>query len=229
MDRRKRIAIYGGTFDPVHNGHVEVARNTVELFEISKLFFVPARKAPHKLELEVTDPLHRYAMLALATQDDARLLISTFELQSADRGYTVDTLSHFGSEVQSPSDLFFIMGADSWAEVMTWRDWKRLFQLANLVVVTRPGFEVKLQQEALAAVAEIHDVRSQDAERISQLLDETSGPRVYITDAAMVDVSATTIRDAARQGCIEELRKLLPVPVADYITKYKLYKNSHEN
>ena len=82
MDRKKRIALYGGTFDPIHLGHLEVARKVSRLFEIDELWFVVAQVAPHKAALEVTPALHRYAMLALATQDDPRLLISTFELDA---------------------------------------------------------------------------------------------------------------------------------------------------
>ena len=87
MGARKRIALYGGTFDPVHSGHLEIARRVSELFEIEKVLFVPAQVAPHKVGRPVTEPIHRYAMLALATQNDPRLLISTFELDAPDRRY----------------------------------------------------------------------------------------------------------------------------------------------
>src|SRR6185295_9712630 len=95
MDRKKRIALYGGTFDPIHNGHLEVAREVSRLFEIDELFFVIAQLAPHKVHRDVTGGLHRHAMLALATQAEPKFLISTFELDVPGRGYTVDTLAHF--------------------------------------------------------------------------------------------------------------------------------------
>ena len=104
MDRKKRIALYGGTFDPIHLGHLEVARKVLRFFEIDELWFVPAQLAPHKLSREVTPALHRYAMLALATQDEPQLFISTFELDAPGRCYTVDTLAHFKSELND-SDL----------------------------------------------------------------------------------------------------------------------------
>src|SRR3954471_7038179 len=107
---QKRIALYGGTFDPVHLGHIEIARRVSELFEIAKVLFVPAQVAPHKMRLPVTDPIHRYAMLALATQNDPRLSISTFELDAPDRRYTVDTVAHFQRTIGDSSELFFIMG-----------------------------------------------------------------------------------------------------------------------
>jgi len=113
MSGKKRIALYGGTFDPVHRGHLAVARTISQIFEIDELLFVPAWLAPHKRTRDVTPALHRYAMLALATQQDARLRISSFELESPDRSYTVETLAHFESELGNDAELFFLMGADS--------------------------------------------------------------------------------------------------------------------
>src|SRR5215467_12782166 len=104
----KRIALYGGTFDPVHLGHLEVARKVSELFELEKVIFIPAQLAPHKLGRvgrPVTEPIHRYAMLALATQDDPRLVISTFELDAPDRRYTVDTVAEFQRELGDETEL----------------------------------------------------------------------------------------------------------------------------
>ena len=95
MCAQQRIALYGGTFDPVHVGHLEIARKVSQLFEIEKVLFIPAQLAPHKVGRDVTEPIHRYAMLALATQNDPQLLISTFELDAPDRRYTVDTVAHF--------------------------------------------------------------------------------------------------------------------------------------
>src|SRR5678810_280324 len=141
MCSQQRIALYGGTFDPVHTGHVEIARRVSELFEIEKLLFIPAQMAPHKIGRPVTEPIHRYAMLALATQNDPKLSISTFELDAPDRRYTVDTIAHFQRLFGSACDLFFIMGADSWSEITTWREWERLLTMTNHIVVTRPGYE----------------------------------------------------------------------------------------
>src|SRR5258708_5316605 len=98
MDQRKSLAIYGGTFDPVHSGHLEIARGVSRLFAIDEFLFVPARAAPHKLDHEVSSALHRYAMLALATQEEPGLCISRFELDEPQRQYTVDTLFHFRSQ-----------------------------------------------------------------------------------------------------------------------------------
>lgn len=227
MEQRKRIAIYGGTFDPVHSGHLEIARRVSQLFAIDDFLFVPARVAPHKSDREVSSALHRYAMLSLATRTDQRLCISTFELDGPERQYTVDTLFHFRSRFGEPAFLFFVMGADSWAEITTWREWQRLLTLANLVVVTRPGYEFSAEQVGSGAAASVIDVRGLTEEHVVKSM-EPGRQKIFVTDAVMLDVSATELRQAARENRSEKLDKLVPLEVADYIRKYKLYRNTHE-
>lgn len=227
MEQRKRIAIYGGTFDPVHSGHLEIARQVSQLFVIDEFLFVPARVAPHKLARGVSSVLHRYAMLALATRADPRLCISTFELDGPERQYTVDTLFQFRARFGDSADLFFVMGADSWAEITTWREWQRLMTLANLIVVTRPGYEVSTEQVSAETAARVVDVRGLTAAHSSRTV-EPGARRIFVTDAVRHDVSATEVRQAAREIRDEDLNKLVPLEVADYIRKYKLYRNTHE-
>ena len=220
---RKRIAIYGGTFDPVHSGHLEVARRVSQLFVIDEFLFVPAMVAPHKLDREVSGALHRYAMLALATNRESRLSISTFELDGPGRQYTVDTLLHFRSQFGESADLFFVMGADSWAEITTWREWRRLLTLANLIVVTRPGYEISVTQVGAETAASVVDLRGAAA---SAVTSEPGCQKVFVTDVVMLDVSATQIRRAAQADDNEKLNGLVPLEVADYIRKYRLYRNT---
>jgi nicotinate-nucleotide adenylyltransferase len=224
MKQRKRIAIYGGTFDPVHSAHLEIARRVSPLFAIDEFLFVPARLAPHKLDRDVTSALHRYAMLALATRAEPRLCISTFELDEPERQYTVDTLSYFRSRFGEAADLFFVMGADSWAEITTWRQWRRLLTLANLIVVTRPGFAVSQEHVSAETAATIVDVRGLESAQTS----DSGAPGIFVTDAVMLDVSATEVRQAARENQTEKLNALVPLEVAEYIRKYRLYRNTHE-
>ena len=226
MDQRKRIGIYGGTFDPVHLGHIEVARRVSQLFEIDEIVFVPALHAPHKLARGVTSAFHRYAMLALATRHESKQVISTFELELGERRYTVETLAHFQAELKHSRELFFIMGADSWSEIATWRDWERLLSLTNHVVVTRPGFEVRTDHVPEHVRKRIVDVRG--ISHLPQKFREPDQKHIFITDAVMMDVSATEIRRAVNQSAGADLTKLVPDSVAEYITKYRLYRDSNE-
>jgi len=224
MEQRKRIAIYGGTFDPVHAGHLEVARQVLQLFAIDEFLFMPARRAPHKLDRQPSPALHRYAMLALATRAHPQFTVSTFELEQPERGYTVDTLSHFRAE-SGDADLFFVMGADSWSEITIWHEWQRLMTLANLIVVTRPGYEVAVDHVDEVTAGRVVDLRSLSA--TSSLPEsDPDALKVFITDAVMHDVSATAVRQAVRGERNKDLEKLVPPEVADYIRKYGLYRNS---
>ncbi len=170
MDRRKRIALYGGTFDPVHLGHIEVAKRVTQLFEIDQLF---------------------------------------------------------KGELGESADLFFVMGADSWAEITSWREWKRLLTMVNHIVVTRPGYALDAQPMTPWLAERIVELRSETAERIADRLQSAEGPQIFLTDAVMIDISATDIRRAVRANT-DELTQLVPPTVADYIRKYQLYEDSNE-
>ena len=227
MEQRKRIAIYGGTFDPVHTGHTEIARRVTQLFEIDKFLFVPARVAPHKFDREVSPALHRYAMLALATKSEPRLYISTFELDGPGRQYTVDTLSYFRTQFGTSTDLFFVMGADSWNEITTWHEWRRLMTLSNLVVVTRPGYDIRTEQVNAEAAARVVDLR-ESKKGDGPIAITRKVQKVFFTDLVMLDISATDIRRASEKVS-DELNSLVAGDVAEYIRKYQLYRNKHED
>jgi len=223
---RRRVALYGGTFDPVHVGHAAVARNLVALFGLDEIIFVPAYVAPHKRDRKVSPALHRYAMLALATQDDERLRVSTVELEAPGRPYTIDTLGRFAALAGEGVRLFFVMGADSWEEITTWREWERVLSLTDHLVVTRPGYELDDSHVTADVRARIADVRGASRERVEAELQAARGrKRIYLTDAASVSLSATDVREAVRSGGADAARlgELVAPPVAEYIRKYGLY------
>src|ERR1700682_5031467 len=160
----QRLAIYGGTFDPVHNGHIEVARRALQLFELDEVLFVPACLRPHKSV--ISSAFHRFAMLALATEQYAQLRLSTIELDEPNRPYAVDTVERLQSEIGSNNRLFFMIGADSWSEITTWHEWERLLKMCDLIVVTRPGYE--LSGKVPPAAAKVVDVQGLNRQEISR-------------------------------------------------------------
>lgn len=214
----RRVGIYGGTFDPVHNGHIESARKVCELFALDELIFVPAYVPPHKKRADVTSGFHRFAMLVLATKDEPRWQVSTIELDDPARPYAVETVERFKSQLGEECRLFFLMGADSWSEIATWRDWQRFLTICDQIVVTRPGYELK------TSTANVVDVRGKSAAEFTAAVDETDAPSAFFTDAVMVDIKATELRAAARSGRHELLRERVPEAIASYIEKYFLYK-----
>ena len=227
MERRRRIALYGGTFDPVHAGHLAVARGLGLLFSLDEVLFIPAYVAPHKRERRVSPALDRHAMLALATQGEERFRVSTVELEAPGRPYTVETLAGFRDRLGGGARLFFVMGADSWEEITTWRDWERVLALADHLVVTRPGYRLSTGHVTEGVRGRVVDVRGRTREEVEGELEAARGERIYLTDAANVDASATDVRAAVARGAWDELGALVAPAVAEYIRKYGLYREAN--
>ncbi len=218
---RHRLGLYGGTFDPIHNGHFKVAEAVLKSFAMDRMLFVPAYTPPHKRGQQISSPYHRQAMLALATADAPQMFISTIELESPSRPYTIETLQRLQSD-HTGSQLFFVMGADSFKDITMWREYERILSEYDVIVATRPGYD------------EGHDITAHLAQNLQGgILDLRGGLRpsqehfaarhIYLTDYIEVDVSSTDVRELAAQG--RGIDDIVPAPVAAYIAKYKLYQN----
>lgn len=223
MNRKKRIAVYGGTFDPVHNGHLAIAKSILTLFDLDEILFVPAFVAPHKRDVKSSAAWHRYAMLALETKDEPKLRLSTIELDAPEKPFTIQTLSRLQNEWGDSIRQFFIMGADSWADIRTWRDWEELLLMTNHIVVTRPGYKLDASHITQEARARIVDICGKETEEVHNILEGESEPKIYVTDAMQIDISASKIRQKVGEGKVDWVKDV-PVSVAGYIKKYKLYK-----
>lgn len=225
----KRIAFYGGSFDPVHNGHVAIAERLLDLFELDEFVFIPAFHAPHKKRKKPTSPFHRFAMLCLATEDEARIKVSKMELDVPERPYSVETLTTLKERLPD-AEIFFVMGADSWADITTWREWETVLTLTNHIVVTRPGYEIRFDHVTDAARNRVIDLRIQEGSALSEPGAVATGFRrtddisrsIYITDAVDMNVSASDIRSRIREK-IDGWQQDVPDRVAKYIEKYELY------
>lgn len=215
----RRIAFYGGTFDPVHCGHVTVAERLIALFRLDEFVFLPAFHAPHKPDRPPTSAYHRFTMLSLATLGEPRMKVSTLELDHAEKRYTVDSLPEIIA-LYPDAEIFFVMGADSWQDITTWREWERVLLMSNHIVVTRPGYEIGFGHVTQAVRERIVDLRNGGR----QAAEDDNSPRIYITDAVRVDVSATDIREDVREDDILNRWDDVPETVAKYIEKYELYK-----
>ena len=216
----ERIGVYGGTFDPLHVGHLRVAEALVDKFNLDRLLFVPANVPPHKRDQEISATYHRYAMISLATAAAPRLLVSPIELESPARPYTIETLGRL-ERVYPDAGLFFVMGTDSFSEVTLWREHARLLQQYGIIVATRPG---GAGGDDLAAhltpglQARVVDLRGGKCPKEADL----ATPHIFLTDFVAEDVSATQIRERIARG--ERIDDLVPPAVAAYIAKYDLYQ-----
>lgn len=212
----KRIAFYGGSFDPVHNGHLAIAKTLTELFALDEFTLIPAFHAPHKRDKNVTSAFCRYAMLSLATNDEPKIKVSTIELNAPEKPFTVETQTKLKKEF-SKAEIFFVIGADSWEEITTWREWEKVLTLTNIIVVTRPGYEITLPQVTPEIRERIVDLRNKNEQKINH-----QEQKIYITDAVNLDISSTDIRQKIAEGN-NAWRKNVPPEVAKYVEKYELY------
>lgn len=198
----------GGTFDPIHNGHLSAAQSVAETFQVDEVHFVPAFSPPHKASRGITSPFHRFAMVALATVSIDRFRPSTIEVDALERRYTVQTLEAM-KHAYAGSELLFIVGTDMYRDIETWKDYRRLFELAHLVVVNRPGFAFR-----------------EDAARYQRLSEKQSvtlpaEPSVFYLPFVAQPISSSEIRGKCGQGA--EAKQWLPPLVWNYIERNKLY------
>lgn len=237
----RRIALFGGTFDPIHVGHLAVARAAVRRFGLDQVHFIPSAHPPHKRCDEMAPFEHRFAMVALACAEHPRFVASLAESGAVVNGargrafYSIDTVRRFrrqlqgrqlqGRELQQPRDrLFFLLGADSFLQIASWKDYEVLLGLCDFVVAHRPGFRTA----ALRRMIPPGLLRETSAEP-ARGLSPARGPRgiplrdttVYLLDTVDSDVSATAVRRRLDSG--RSVRGLVPGRVEEYISKQALY------
>ncbi len=211
-----RIGVYGGTFDPIHNGHFRIAEALIEAFGLDRMLLVPAYVPPHKRGQRISSAYHRMAMLALATADSERIFVSTIELDAPSRPYTIETLGRLQGEYPG-SRLFFVMGSDSFRDVVMWRDYERILTEYSVIVSVRPG----AGPQGTAHLPESLRQRVVDL-RGGRQPESLSVERIYLTDYVCVDVSSTAIREMISRR--QDAKSLMPPAVAGYIEKYELYR-----
>jgi len=199
------IGVMGGTFDPVHNGHLILAEEAKARLNLSEVVFVPAGRPWQKADRVITAAEHRLQMVRLATADKPYFKLATLDIERAGPSYTIDTITELRTQINSRDELFFILGWDSLVELPQWRDAPRLVRLSYLVAAPRPGYP---RPELKALEAEIPGISE----------------RVMLMDEPKIDISATDIRQRVARGL--SIHHLVPEPVERYISKNKLYLTS---
>jgi nicotinate-nucleotide adenylyltransferase len=200
----RKIGIMGGTFDPIHYGHLVTAEAARAEFELEDIIFVPSGHPPHKEGKMVTPGDDRYLMTVLATITNLNFKVSRIELDREGPTYAVDTLAQFRQNYGDDVQLYFITGADAILEIFTWKNVPELFSYCHFIAATRPGYS----REKLNGL-------------INTLQKEYS-TKVYSLDVPALAISSTDIRERVRTG--RPIKYLLPEAVQDYIVKRGLYK-----
>jgi nicotinate-nucleotide adenylyltransferase len=197
-----KIGILGGTFDPVHRGHLAIAGEAMARLELAAVYFVPASLTPLKEGNNILPAVHRVEMVRLAIAGNLCFKLSTVEIDRPGISYTVDTIARLKEQFGPGTELFFIIGMDSLAQLPRWKDPSRIIRLCRLVVFPRPGYRIPDLESLEVAIPGIKE-------------------RVILLDKPLMDISATEIRERVLSS--RSVDDLVPGPVAEYIEKHKLY------
>ncbi len=214
----RRIGILGGTFDPVHIGHLKIAAAVQRRFALDSVVFIPAANPPHKSAIAIAPLKDRLAMLQCAIRGQEGFYLSTMEAERVGPSYSVDTLSRLRTTLAGDTELFFIIGIDAFEEIATWKSYRHLPDFAHLVVVNRPDHTLEqLNQLISRHFNGFHYDSDSDAWKSAAQIG-----RIYALSTAPVAVSSTRIRQQLRAG--EPVDQLVPPCVAQYIADNELYR-----
>ncbi len=213
------IGLLGGTFDPIHLGHLRLAEEMAEVLGLAEVRFLPGGMPPHR-PAPVAPAVARRDMVGLAIAGNPRFVLDEHEVFQTTPGYMVDTLAALRAELGTDTPLVLILGADAFAGLEGWSRWRRLFDLAHLAVAHRPGIAVDALENALPAElrAEFDLRRAREPGELSRL----AAGRIWPYPMTALDISASRLRERMAHG--QSLRYLMPDAVIDYIHRHALYR-----
>jgi nicotinate-nucleotide adenylyltransferase len=221
------VGLFGGTFDPIHRGHLAVARAAQQRFDLGRILFVPASIPPHKQHQKITSYAHRYAMTALATSEDKKFVVSDIESPehlAGEPSYSIETIRKVKKHLKKSDQLFFLIGMDAFEDIAKWREAEAVLRETGFIVMARPGFSlrdigVSLPETMRPDPKVVNSLKHQPASGDIVV----SGATLHLLPDTNEKVSATQIRAAARTG--KKLDTLVGTAVADYIRKTGLYRD----
>ncbi|MBI4460396.1 MAG: nicotinate (nicotinamide) nucleotide adenylyltransferase [Acidobacteria bacterium] len=214
------VALFGGTFDPVHSGHLSAARASLQTFELDQIHFVPASVPPHKQSRVINAFHHRYAMVVLACAGEPRFLPSLLEAPEPERkapNYAIDTVRGQVERLSKEDRLYFLIGADAFLEINHWYEWQALLQSCDFIIASRPGFPIAEIEQVVPP-----ELRNGPAAGNTIPLLRT---KLHLLTTVHSDVSSSNIRQLAAKG--ESIRGLVPDAVEEYIRKLKLFAHAN--
>lgn len=213
-----KIGLFGGTFNPIHLGHLRSAEEIREIFALDRIYFVPAARPPHRSEGTLVSAAQRLKMVELAVADNPFFQASAVELERTGPSYSVDTIRHFRDEL-GPAALFFVVGLDAFREIHTWKDYASIPSLCHLIVTSRPGVASPSPEQLLP-------VALQPAlwyDSTHKMYRHTSGHFLVFHEIHGLQISASQVRVLLRQR--KSIRYLVPPTVAAYIADNALYQS----
>jgi nicotinate-nucleotide adenylyltransferase len=210
--------LFGGTFDPIHFGHLRAAQELTELINLDRVVFIPAFLPPHKTECVISSFDDRLQMVRLAISDNERFAFSDVENQRPGKSYSIDTVRYFLNSHDENLELYFITGQDAFDAITTWHQWAELLSLCHFVVMTRPGYENKglahVLPDGIAANYVYND--------FNDCFQGPQGSRIYFRKTTFLDISSSAIRQSIQQGL--PVQYLVPDNVIRFIDEKNLYR-----
>ena len=206
-NKPKKIGIMGGTFNPVHHGHLVTAQEALDQFGLDEVIFIPTGDPPHKIEDLLAHAEDRYLMTVIATSSNSSFFVYRIEIDRKGKSYTIDTVKELRKLLGSDSELYFITGADAILEILTWKNTREIVTLAKFIAATRPGYDLSKIKELKTTLFDSED----EADR-----------RIFIMEIPALAISSTDIRQRIKIG--RPVNYLVPEGVNNYILKHGLYK-----
>jgi nicotinate-nucleotide adenylyltransferase len=217
----KRIGLLGGTFDPVHNGHLGLAEETMALFDLQKVLFIPANQSPHKVHYPPISTEHRVAMLELALERKEAFSLELIEIEKGGVSYTIETLTWL-KERYPYWELFLILGSDAFLLIDTWKSYADIFKLCHVLVGTRPDVKSELPENLGRTLGLKNIPLEKNNSPLLATLSPAIGKTVHLYQIKPRDISSREIRHSVQSG--KEIKNLLPQSVDHYIMKNQLYR-----
>ena len=212
--KERSIGLFGGTFDPLHLGHLRCALEVKEAFHLSHVIFILAATPPHKVDRPIIATRDRWNMVKLAIADNPSFSLSDVEIRREGKSYSIETISYYHRRLKRGEGLFFILGADAFCEIETWKDYPQLFTLCDFIVISRPNFD-PLQAPVLQS-------EGFTQEGAGNRFLHPSGHSVFLLSVTPFGISSTEIRRIVREG--RSLTYLVPQAVEEYIMSKGLYR-----
>lgn len=199
----QKISIMGGTFDPIHYGHLVTAESVRHAFDVDMTLFIPTGRPPHKNNTQVTDPEDRYIMTMMATESNPSFFVSRIEIDRVGKTYTIDTINQLKESSPKGTEFCFITGADAYLQIFTWKNPELLLKSCTFIVATRPGYDRSLIEKEAAGRENLHFI-----------------------EVPALSISSSDIRKRVQEH--RPIKYLLPESVEQYIYKHNLYRSDNE-
>ncbi len=210
-----KIGVLGGTFNPPHFGHLRLSEEACETYSLDRVVFIPTHIPPHKNQPDIAEAQHRLEMTNLACKDNPKFEVSDLEVSLKGKSYTINTLEVFAQH--KDAEVFFIIGSDSLKEIHLWKDYTRLFELSNFIVIPRPGTDL---QDAWAGLPV--KLKESFTQRDEAWIHK-SGKKVISSKITGLEISSTMVRNLVRDG--RSIRYLIPDIVISFIQEHNLYES----